>query len=105
MSATDSVGSYVFRFAIVTGKSSCFIMTKPRWTRIPPCANQINLEKMFAAGKIAPDAQASSVYNDHSEFQKYKLDVFRVAFNETRSKLGYERKQFLFLSDFGVRVI
>jgi hypothetical protein len=75
-------------------------MSKPRWTRIPPCAAHKKLEKMFEDGKIANDANASSVWHLDSEFQKFKLDVFRTAFNEIRNKHGCERKQILFLFRF-----
>jgi hypothetical protein len=64
------------------------------------CAAHKKLEKMFEDGKIANDANVSSVWHHDSEFQKFKLDVFRTAFNEIRNKHGCERKQFLFLFRF-----
>ena len=70
----------------------------PRWNRTPPCAEQIKLEKLFKDGKISKDSTAASVYNQHADFQKYTLDVFRSNFNAIRNSLGYERKcSFLYI--------
>ena len=64
----------------------------PKWKRNPPCTAHKILEKMFSEDKISRDAQPSTVYNLHAEFQKFSLPVFRTVFNEIRNSYGLDRK-------------